>query len=550
MLQQLIINDLAIINRVDLQFSNGLTVLTGETGAGKSIVITALGLALGDRADAAIIAPNKTQTRISVIFDLAKLPQAKTWLQQHELTTDNTECIIRRIVNKDGKSRAYINDVPVNITTLKDFASQLINIHGQHQHQTLLNSNNQLQLLDHYANNNSLLDVVKDKYNIYKKLIKQQDELLALNNKQDKLALIKYQIEELEQLQIANINLDKLNTEHKQLTNAEEIINNCDLVSSMVRQADISKALNIINELADFGINIDNISDILQGAVISLDEAEYELNELADKTSIDVERLHEVEQLLTNIHNIARKHKVNPENLTNHFNFLQSEAEKLSSIEQKINLIKKKIDSASTNYLKVAEKLSSTRIQAAKKLTKDIIEKMYLLAMPNAKFNIAISKANNEFHIHGYDKVEFLVATNPGQELQPLKKTASGGELSRISLAIEVILADKITMPTMVFDEVDVGISGNIATIVGQLLKTIGKKSQVLCITHLPQVAAFGQQHFNISKQQTKNITTVSVQQLDKQQSIQELARLLGSDKITKEALAHASNMLAEAACE
>ncbi|PCH55754.1 MAG: DNA repair protein RecN [Legionellales bacterium] len=550
MLQQLIINDLAIINRVDLQFSNGLTVLTGETGAGKSIVITALGLALGDRADAAIIAPNKTQTRISVIFDLAKLPQAKTWLQQHELTTDNTECIIRRIVNKDGKSRAYINDIPVNITTLKDFASQLINIHGQHQHQTLLNSNNQLQLLDHYANNNSLLDVVKDKYNIYKKLIKQQDELLALNNKQDKLALIKYQIEELEQLQIANINLDKLNTEHKQLTNAEEIINNCDLVSSMVRQADISKALNIINELADFGINIDNISDILQGAVISLDEAEYELNELADKTSIDVERLHEVEQLLTNIHNIARKHKVNPENLTNHFNFLQSEAEKLSSIEQKINLIKKKIDSASTNYLKVAEKLSSTRIQAAKKLTKDIIEKMYLLAMPNAKFNIAISKANNEFHIHGYDKVEFLVATNPGQELQPLKKTASGGELSRISLAIEVILADKITMPTMVFDEVDVGISGNIATIVGQLLKTIGKKSQVLCITHLPQVAAFGQQHFNISKQQTKNITTVSVQQLDKQQSIQELARLLGSDKITKEALAHASNMLAEAACE
>ncbi|RLA23391.1 MAG: DNA repair protein RecN [Gammaproteobacteria bacterium] len=552
MLLNLNIIDLAIVESLDLNLANGLSVLTGETGAGKSILLTALGLALGDRADTSYIRPGCERAEINLSFDLSDAPAARAWLEENELDADE-QCLIRRTIRQDGKSKAYINGRPATLQSLKLLSSQLVEIHGQHAHLTLLNSEEQRGFLDNYAQNTALLTQTNQAYQQWHSDFNELQALIqSSTDKSNQQDLFRYQLNELEQLDLSNYDYAGLSEEHTKLANLEQILSvgqaQLDLLSENEQQSVnqmINQSISALNDLSALAKEFEEPSQLLIEAQIQIQEASHQLRHFLEAQEIDPQRLQELENQIGIIQNLSRKHQVNPEDLPNIAKYLATQLENLSNSAERIDELSLLVEQHNRDYFTLSKKLSATRKKAAVKLSELISKMIQELGMPQGEFSIAVNPQDiNQPKLHGADKIEFLVSANPGLPLRPLAKVASGGELSRISLAIQVTTSHDKDAPTMIFDEVDSGIGGGIAEIVGQKLRNLGNSAQVLCVTHLPQVAAQAHQHLFVFKTSDAAMTTSQVRTLSTEQRIEETARMLGGVNITDSTLTHAKEML------
>lgn len=559
MLNQLSVRNLAIVSHLALDFAEGMHVITGETGAGKSILIDALSIALGERASPEQIRAPHTQAEVTASFNISKLPSVQVLLQEQELA-DNDDCIIRRIINSDGRSRAYINGHSVTAQQLKKLAPHLVHIHSQHQHHALLDSDYQRQLLDVYAEHGSLVTNVASIYQQWAQ-IKQQIQTLTDSQQQtDKLILLNYQIQEFDSLDLQTNELQTLEQQHKQLTKAEELISACQTVTTILTGTNDNietSTTNVLNQLHNalqqiismqkIAAPLKGCADFLKQAIIQIEEANSELNDYFVKLDLDPAKLSTVEQRLSAIHALARKLKVAPEFLAEHYTELCKQRDDLAQASERLEQLQQQLFAIGVQYQTAASKLSASRKQAALNLSQEIIKRLKTLEMPNALFEIKFEDLKHgQPSPFGSETINFMVTTNPGQPPGLLKKIASGGELSRISLAIQVITAQQMATPTLILDEVDVGISGKTAATVGHLMRELGANAQILCITHLPQVASQAHIHFKVEKQQTKSDTTTQISLLNTAQRVQELARLMGGLAVTPEALAYAQALLEE----
>lgn len=546
MLTSISIRQLAIIEHLELEFRKGMTVITGETGAGKSILLQALGLALGDRSDSDNIRYGAKRAEITASFDLSKLPEAKQWLKEHDLTYD--ECILRRSLLNNGRSKAWINGQPCPVQHLKALGGLLLDIHGQHAHQSLLRRETHLHLLDQYAGlqkqTAELTAVYRDWHTTHKRLdnLRHQDDVQGA-----RIQLLRYQVEELNQLNLQADELTELEAEQEQLANAEQLIQTsqqaldlCDHEQGAALQQ-VSQALQLISELK--AANLEAVKQMLSEAQIQLQETSRELEHYASTLEINPERLLWVEERLSNIYQTARKHHLQAEELPAHHLALKQELNELDQGESSLDQLANQLEQLNKKYHLLAAALHKKRLTAAKKLQQLVDEQLAYLGMEKSQFKVQF-KPLNDLHSLGTYETEFLIAPNPGQPAKPLVRIASGGELSRISLAIQVITAKTSNIPTLVFDEVDVGISGATAEIVGRLLKQLANRGQILCITHLPQVAAQGDQHLHIHKHIDKNTALTHMAILDDQGRVTELARMLGGITLSERTLAHAKEML------
>ncbi|MCG9737750.1 DNA repair protein RecN [Shewanella insulae] len=551
MLCQLSINNFAIVRFLELDFKSGMTSITGETGAGKSIAIDALGLCLGNRADANTIRPGASKAEVSARFALNDIPLAKRWLEDNDLELDE-ECILRRTIGSDGRSRAYINGNPVPLSQMRALGQLLIGIHGQHAHHAMLKSEHQLTLLDSYANHKMLLDACSASYQRFKLI---QKELSQLQQSQhERIArkqLLQYQVEELDEFALGEEEFEEIEAEHKKLANGTALIQACQRTLYLLQDNEegaieslLNMSLDQAQELEGYDPELKGVGNMLNDALIQVQESSSELQRYLDKLELDPDHFAALEQRLSKIMMLARKHHVNAKDLYQHHQALSQELSELDSDEEKLDEIAQQLESCRESFIAHAQKLSQSRQRYAKELDKQVTRSIHELSMPKGKFIIDVQFNPEMMSPNGCDTVEFQVTTNPGQPLQPIAKVASGGELSRIGLGIQVITAKKVATPTLIFDEVDVGISGPTAAVVGKMLRALGESTQVLCVTHLPQVAGNGHQHMFVNKQSKSGQTETSMVPLDKGQRIEELARLLGGDVITNNTLANAKELL------
>lgn len=553
MLTHIKISNFAIVEELDLDIPGKLTVITGETGAGKSIMIDALGLALGDRADSGSVRHGAEKADILATFDIRKIPAAKAWLQERDLLADN-ECILRRVITADGRSRAYINGTPSPVQGLKELGEMLVSIHGQHEHQSLLKKDTHRELLDEFAGLQPLARAVADAYKTWQQ--KHADYLHFRDHAkelQDRADLLRFQLSELEELKPAEGELAELEQEHKRLANVDSLISQGQQAlaglsegdSALVDQA--QSVLHVLNDMVAEDGSLKEIADLVDSARIQLDEAAASLRHYLDNLEINPERYQEVDTRLSSYIHLARKHREDPHQLFQLWHNLTAELESIDGGDDKLLKLEKAANTAQEAYLAEAAKLSKARAKDAKKLSKLITEKVQPLGMPGAEFTVELQPlTDGQTSAHGLEQVEFIVRTNPGQPAKPLHKVASGGELSRISLAIQVACAAKSNVATLVFDEVDVGIGGAVAQIVGKLLRELGGANQVMCVTHLPQVAAQGHTHLHVNKQTKRNQTHTDITRLSQDETVAEIARMLGGLKITDQTLAHARELIAD----
>lgn len=552
MLVNLNIIDLAVVKSLDLDLDKGMSVLTGETGAGKSILLTALGLALGDRADAGYVRPNSKRAEINLEFDLADAPEAQRWLQEHELD-EGAHCLIRRVVNQDGRSKAYINNRPVTLQSLQGLSEKLVEIHGQHAHLTLLNNDEQRRLLDAYAKNQPLLDEANACYRQWQQADKELTRLLKAGvDRIEREELLRYQIDELQQLDLAHFSYAALSDEHGKLANLGQILTTGrELVDSLYEndQLSVNKMLSHsvseLTRIARFAPELSDIGALLSEAQIQAEEAAQQLRRFLESQEADPLRLDALESRLAAIHSLSRKHHVGPDELPEQLAKLEHELNGLTHSGERTEELKTAGAELLGQYRRLAQQLSAQRRLGGTKLQQQISAMIKELGMPQGEFLVELSTPDNETpKLNGNDKIEFLVSANPGLPPKPLAKVASGGELSRISLAIQVTTSNDKTTPTMIFDEVDSGIGGGIAEIVGQKLRSLSQNRQVLCVTHLPQVAAQAHCHLYVSKNNQSDITSSHVRILTDEDRVEEIARMLGGVNITANTLAHAQEML------
>lgn len=552
MLTHIHIQNYVIVDSLSLDFKSGLNVLTGETGAGKSIWVDAVGLALGDRADTNAIRQNETQCDITLCFDLSHIPSAKQWLCDQQLESDD-ECIIRRVIQHDGPSRSTINGRPCPLSLLREFSQHVLTTHGQHQQQALLKRDYQRSMLDRFAKNHNLLSQIVELYSQSQRIQKELDELNAKSSNRDaELNLLRYQLDELEQHAPQPNEWQTLSSQHQKLYNAKDLIQHVNQAIAVSIENESSSAITMIQQaiieltsIKHDDKQITAIKELLNTATINLQEAGDELHHYRNALDLDPESLASIELRLSQIHDLARKHHVNPEQLSDVLIALQQKVTQLENIDSEIQILNDAKQKLMQQYQQLAEKLTASRHKAANVISKKITAYMQELGMQGGQFTIEFETLTNGIYAHGNERITFLVSTNPGQTLSPMNKVISGGELSRISLALQVITAEKEGTPTLLFDEVDVGIGGKTADIVGQLLRKLGEHTQVLCITHLPQVAALGHHHYKAIKQSTSKTTTTCIQPLSQAQRIDELARMLSGAKITEQTRAHAKEMLA-----
>jgi len=554
LLRQLVINNLAVIDSLNLDFNSGMTVLTGETGAGKSILLDALGLILGNRADTNIIRGGTDKTDITAIFSINNNSNVNDRLREMEIslsTDSDDELFIRRTISKDGRSRAYLNNTPVPVQTLKEIGEYLIDIHGQHAHQSLAKAKTQRELLDQFGQYDPLL---KDLTNIYQqwKQVEEQLQNFQTDGKdfEARLTLLKYQIEELEQLAVGGSEYTTLSEELKRQSHSQRLLDSCKNILSDLSESDaamsdrLSQHQKEMSELRVIDSTLENISNLLDSASIQIEEASHELKSYVERFDIDAEQIGTIENRLDKLHESARKHKVKPDALPEHLALLTSQLNQLEGGQEQHELLQQKKIDLTEQYFKLAKKLTKKRGAAANKISDAVTEKMHELAI-GGKFSIALEKIEDETpHQFGMDKITFLVSTNPGQPLRPITKVASGGELSRLSLAIQIIGSKDNGVPTMIFDEVDAGISGGIAEIVGKLLHKLAEHRQIFCVTHLAQVASCGHHHCRVIKNTKAGETFTKVVTLNPQERIDEVARLLAGMEVTDESRANAIQML------
>ena len=555
MLLHLTIKNFAIIDKLELDFEQGLTALTGETGAGKSILLGALGLVLGDRADNDSIKQDSDHAEIVAEFDIQNNEGVSSWLVEQALNSDD-ECLLRRRISKDGRSRAYINGTPVNLNIIRELGEMLIDIHGQHEHQSLMKPVVQRQLLDDYANHSNLMEAVSNAF-VQLKLVDEQLQHLeqASGDRNNRLDLLRFQTQELDALALEENEYQTLNEQHTRLAHAEKLTSTVQQSLNELYNNDesnihsnLSRVITSLQSIAEVDEKLNPVVDLLQEALVQIDEGISELNTYGDSLELNPAELESVEQRLQVILDLARKHHVEAETLSELQQQLLDELSDLDHADERLEELHAEYKTLEQTYQNAAKALSSSRNKAAKKLNKAITSAMQTLGMSGGQFIIEITQNDNDKRTaHGTDKIDFTVTANSGQSCKALSRVASGGELARISLAIQMITAAQTRIPTLIFDEVDSGVGGGIAEIVGQHLRILGKDNQVVCITHLPQVASQAHQHMRVHKQSDKKKTSTSVDALDRQQRIEEIARMLSGVDITQQSLAHAEEMITRA---
>jgi DNA repair protein RecN (Recombination protein N) len=553
MLRTLTIRDFVIVDTIELEFSNGFTVFTGETGAGKSILIDALQLALGGRGEASMVREGAAKADISA--DFAVTPAASSWLEQNEFGIEEGGALLRRVIDNAGRSKAYINGIAATAGQLRELGEMLVDIHGQHAHQSLLKGDAQRALLDNQIavrNPESTLQVqaVATSYKAWRALARQREEF-ETNAKNVLLERerLEWQVSELDKLAVKPGEWLEITNEHSRLSHAASLLEGAQEALNAISEAEqpILSQLSSLNQkltkLVDVDAGLQNVLDCMEPARIQLQEAVYALNDYIDKVELDPERLSQVDARMDAIHSTARKFRVTPEELPDEHETLKAKLRQLADASD-VEGLRRQEEKAKGTYMEAAAKLSATRQEAAKRLSEQVSEAMQELSMSGGRFVVSLNPC--EPAVYGLEQVEFLVAGHAGVAPRPLAKVASGGELARISLAISVITSHATTVPTLIFDEVDTGIGGGVAEVVGRLLKRLGQRRQVLCVTHLPQVASQANQHFQVAKGTTFEGKTVSrIDVLDKKERVEEVARMLGGIEITETTRKHARELLA-----
>ena len=552
MLLHLSVKDFVIAENIELEFDTGMTVITGETGAGKSIMLDALSLCLGARADAGVVRNGCKQAEITACFDVHAIPQAREWLLSRELLDDSEECLLRRVVSAEGRSRGFVNGSSVTAREMQELGEWLIDIHSQHEHQTLLKKANHRPILDSFGKHQALAEQVREAAKAFRDIDEKLSARLANEEEYSaKLQLLTYQVDELHNLALQEDEIERLEAELKQLSNAGDILQNNQRALAVCRNDDgegaldmISKACRLIQDNLVNDPGLDSVHDMLESARIQIEEASHELQHRIDNFDMDPERLAQVDARLDDIHQVARRHRVQAYELLSLQAQLQSELNALEGDGGNIEALQSQQQQALKHYQALAKKLSAARRDTAEALCAKVNAQLQALSMRGCRFEVALHGVDAVAHPHGTEEIEFTIATHPGQTPGSLAKIASGGELSRISLAIQVIVAQTSSVSTMVFDEVDVGIGGAVAEVVGNLLRQLSANTQVLCVTHLAQVAVKGHQHIVVSKQLHDNSTTTQLQQLDDEEKIIEIARMIGGISVGEQTVAHAKAML------
>ncbi len=554
MLTHLNIQNFTLVDHLDLDLKPGMTVITGETGAGKSIVLDALGQTLGDRADGERVRVGANRADICATFDTRKIPAAAEWLVSNDLQQADHphECLLRRVVASDGKSKAYINGQSATLQQLRTLGEMLIDIHSQHEHQSLLVKDTHRRLIDEFAGQTDLAKQVRQAWREWQSRLEYfvhlRDNAAEVNAR---FQLLSYQVDELEQLGLQTGELTKLEAEQRSLANAEEILRGSQQLAAFCGDDEqglsinLHRALHILRNLPEKSGALKNAEELLTSAQIQVEEAQHEIDHHIDSFALDPTRLQQVDERLSAIYDLARKHRIQSEELPDLIDKLSAELEQLQGGDAKLDQLAQQVAQAEKIYRQLAEQLSSKRAKAGTSLAKQVNEQLKSLAMENAKFSVSLIPLGDKPGANGLEEVEFLISTNPGQAPRPLGKIASGGELSRISLAIQVVTAQTSAIPTLVFDEVDVGIGGATGDVVGQLLRQLGERGQVICVTHLAQVASKGHQHLQVVKTASKKSAESTLVELGGDVRVEEIARMLGGLKITDQSLAHAREILA-----
>ena len=553
MLTQLRIRDFAIVEDLELELAAGMTAVTGETGAGKSILVDAIGLLLGDRADSSVIRHGAERADLSAAFDLDALPAARAWLAERDLDGDR-DCQLRRVVARNGRSRNYINGVPQPAQALRELGERLVDIHGQHEHQSLVRREAQRQLLDDYAGNAALVNELAERYRAWSRLRQELRDLRQASSERDaRLDILRYHLRELAALNLVEGEIAALESEQRRLANASQLLDTGQRLLDELSEGEenpvadrLSHGLQALDTLGRLDARLIPVGELLNAALIQVQEACAELRGYVQTLDLDPAHLAHVEQRLTAAHQLARKHRLDAGELPALRARFETELDALEHSETRLESLQQAVQAAWTAYQQGADQLSERRAAAARELGERVSQALVELGMPGGRFTIHLERLDKPTP-SGLEAVEFQVSANPGQPLRPLAKVASGGELSRISLAIQVITARAARIPTLIFDEVDSGIGGGVAEVVGRQLRTLGERRQVLCVTHLPQVAAQAHQQLKVEKQTGGGNTYTQVLLLAAEERVTEIARMLGGLELTAQTVAHAREMVEKA---
>ncbi len=554
MLESIQIKNFAIIDSLQLEFESGLTALTGETGAGKSILLDAIKLVAGDRAESDSIRNGEDKADISVCFSVDDSAAANDWLLENEMSADG-ECVIRRILFANGRSKAFINGYNATLVQLRSLCDLLVDIHGQHEHQSLQKSQIQQQLLDAFIGDSKINDEVKQKYLLYREFHQRlQQAQSGSQEREQRIDLLGLYCEELNQLSLVEGEYETLQLEYRRHSNAGQLIEKIGRVLQLLHhnedhsiQSALGQCEDELSELVTLDAGLESSHELISAALIQAQEATHELRSYQDGIDLDADRLEALNQRIATMQNLARKHRVEISALPALTAQLDEELQDLNSGNFDLEAIQKDLDKAQQDYLFSALELSRKREQTANLLSEQVSGIMQQLGMEGGRFRIDVKQSTTEqdFKASGIDTINYLVAANPGQPAKPLARVASGGELSRISLAIQVVMSESSRIPCLIFDEVDSGIGGGVAEIVGKKLRLLGKQRQVFCVTHLPQVASQAHHHFRVEKFRNQNATTTEVTALGENARLEEIARMLGGVTITDQTRAHASEMIA-----
>lgn len=552
MLISLQVRDFAIVDRISVDFAPGMTVLTGETGAGKSILVDAVGLVLGERGGAQLVRDGAKRAEFSAEFDVTALPLVRGWLEEQALDQDD-DCLLRRVISADGRSRAFINGNAVTMQQLKSLGELLLDIHGQHFHQSLGRRRVQRDLLDHFGDLSDKRHATQALFERWQALQDRLDDLRTADaDRASRLDLLEFQLRELDALDIKEDELADLHAERQKLKHSGTLAAGVVAALHRLSEEDSANAIGLLAEasrsvegVVDFDEELAVVVELLENATIQLTEAVDALQRYSESIDMDPARRDWVEERLDAVQSVARKHRVGAEDLPALTEKLRVEHDELTHAEERGMELEREVTEAKAAYRKLAAELSRARKKAAKAFSALVTDAMSGLGMPGGVFSVKITALPDDAaRPWGIDDIEFVISANPGQPVMPLSRVASGGELSRMSLAIQVIASDGSVIPTMVFDEVDSGVGGSVAEMVGRRLREVAANRQVLCVTHLPQVASLADQHFRISKVSDGRATRTGLAVLDREERIEELARMLGGVEITQKTIDHAAEML------
>lgn len=547
MLQYLHIKDFAVVETMEVNLQSGLNIITGGSGAGKSIIIKAIGLALGNKGSADLVRTDKKQLEVCTHFDIKENIAIKNILSERDISVED-ELHIKRVICANGRSRTYINDQPVSVSLIKLISDKLININSQFQTQSLQKNSAQLDLLDAFGGHKNTLKKMQEAFKKYKSLCDRK-KLIEESNCNN-IQLLEYQVKELEEFSPELNEYERINQEHTKLSSSHEIEEKLNKVQHNISdestglQSKVHQCLTDIEKIKDvLSSEVANAEEILNQCNILLCEANDEINNILSGVDNDPEKLHEIDARISMFHTLSRKHGIEPPFLAQHYIDIKSQLEKYNNDKSELENLEKEIKDSYESCLEIAKSLHSLRLKSKSNLEKNILKYLSSLDLGHVKIGINLSE-NDSFSDTGFSSIDFMISTNPGQELQPLSKIASGGELARVSLAITAATANKINIPVTVFDEIDTGVSGKAAALVGECIHKLSYNSQIICITHHPNVAAQPGTHWHIEKKSSKNSTSSKIQQLSDKERPLTVAQLISHEKVNNEALAHAEHLL------